>query len=116
MQYEILLSSIDPGGLDSVLSGAFGTKQRVICGRQQIRHVISVIRESGDAEAGSNADLKALVAQKNMIPYPSLNFLCLRHGLSLIKVGQNNHELISGVGYGVCRFFEGLREWLWPPL
>ena len=50
------------GGLDSVLSGAFGTKQRLIRARQQIRHVISVIRESGHTEAGSYADFKALVA------------------------------------------------------
>jgi hypothetical protein len=100
-------SSIDPGGLDSVLAGAFGAKQRVICGRQQVRHVISVIRESGHAQAGSNANLKALVAQENLISYSNLNFLCLRHGMSLIKAGQDNHELISGVGYGVCRIFEG---------
>jgi hypothetical protein len=95
-------------GLDSVFTGAFGTKQRLICGRQQIRHVISVIRESGHTEAGSYADFKALVAQKNMIPYPILDFICLLHGLHLIKVGQDNYELISGLGYGECRFFEGL--------
>ncbi|MGB9438714.1 MAG: hypothetical protein WCB15_12285, partial [Desulfobacterales bacterium] len=49
---------------------------------------ISVIRESGHAQAGSNADLQALIAQKNLIPYPSLNFLCLLRGMSLINSGK----------------------------
>ena len=96
------------GGFDRILAGVFGTEQGVICGRQQICHVIGVIRKSGDPGAGTNADRKALVTQKNMVPYPSLNFICLLHGLGMIKVGQDNHELIAGIGYGIGRFFEGL--------